>query len=82
VLSLEAVDDFRFTQEQPDRIVLQVMLWKELDPDDLSALRAGILAYLREPIDLEIQVVDEIREEKRKFRRFVSLLGDDDFRLE
>ena len=69
------IDQFRFTQERLDRIVLQVVLWKEPEAAALPTLRAKILAYLREPMEVEVQVVDTIPEQKFKFRRFVSLLN-------
>jgi phenylacetate-CoA ligase len=75
---VQPVDEYRFTQERVDRILLQVVLWKDLVGNELEELRNQLLAYLGEPMELEIQVVDSLPEQTRKFRRFVSLLDNSD----
>jgi hypothetical protein len=75
--AVDAIDRYRFIQEAPDRMALLLVLHRPLSEGQLSKLRADLLAYLREPMDMEIQVVDSIPEEKHKFRKFISRLPRD-----
>jgi hypothetical protein len=38
----------------------------------LDQLRRKILDYLGEPVGLDIEIVDQLPEDKGKFRRFIS----------
>jgi len=66
------VDQFRFIQKGPDHLLLQLATQGGLHEDFLSKIKAGFLEYLKEPMQVEIQIVNFIRED-RKFSTFVNL---------
>ena len=66
------IDQFRFIQKGPDHLLLQLATQGALHEDFLSKIKAGFLEYLKEPMQVEIQIINFIREE-RKFRTFVNL---------
>jgi phenylacetate-CoA ligase len=80
IQEFDGIDHYRFIQEGLDHLVLQLVFPKAPGEELLSELQTRILAYLREPVKLEIQLVDFIPEERRKFRKFISKLpqGDSD----
>jgi len=66
------IDQFRFIQKGPDHLLLQLATQGGLHEDLLSKIKAGFLEYLKEPMQVEIQIVNFIRED-RKFSTFVNL---------
>jgi len=66
------IDQFRFIQKGPDHLLLQLATQGGLHEDFLSKIKAGFLEYLKEPMQVEIQIVNFIRED-RKFSTFVNL---------
>jgi phenylacetate-CoA ligase len=74
----DEVDQYRFIQESQDHLVVQLKLFREPEGGELARFRAGLTAYLGEPMRLDIHIVDVIPEEKLKFRKFISKLADAD----
>jgi len=66
------IDQFRFIQKGPDHLLLQLATQGGLHEDFLSKIKAGFLEYLKEPMQVEIQIVNFTRED-RKFGTFVNL---------
>jgi phenylacetate-coenzyme A ligase PaaK-like adenylate-forming protein len=73
---VDGIDQFRIIQERPDHIVLQLVWWREPTEHAVSELRTRMLEYLGEPVQLDVERVDSIPEEKRKFRKFISELNE------
>jgi phenylacetate-CoA ligase len=71
---VDAIDRYRFVQEALDRMVLLLVLRRPLSDEQLATVRANLLAYLREPMAMDLQVQDSIPEDERKFRKFISKL--------
>jgi len=65
---------FRLIQESLDHIVLLLAWLKPPQKDDLAKIRSQLNEFLGEPVQLDIQCVDEIPEERLKFRTFISKL--------
>jgi phenylacetate-CoA ligase len=65
---------FRLIQESLDHIVLLLVWLRPPQKGDLAKIRAQLNEFLGEPVQLDIQCVDEIPEEKLKFRTFISKL--------
>ncbi|MDH4207473.1 MAG: hypothetical protein OEV76_01210 [Anaerolineae bacterium] len=72
IRTLDGVYQYRYTQERLDRFVLQLVLWKHPGEDRLAQVRRQVLDYLGEPVSLEVEIVDQLPEDKGKFRRFIS----------
>ena len=70
--AVDGVNQFRYTQESLDHLVLQLALWKQPGEDRLGQVRRQILDYLGEPVSLDVEIVDRLPEDKGKFRRFIS----------
>jgi len=70
--TVEPVDQYRLIQERLDHFVLQLVLFKHPGEEMLDQLRRKVLDYLGEPVDLDIEIVDQLPEDKGKFRRFIS----------
>ncbi len=66
------IDQFRFIQKSPEHLVLQLAVRENLHENFFSKIRADFLEYLREPMRVEIQVVN-FNQEDRKFGTFVNL---------
>lgn len=69
------VCQYRFVQERPDRVLVQLRFREEPGEDLLPHIRKRIADFLGEPVGLEIRVVERFREAKTKFRTFVSRLA-------
>jgi phenylacetate-CoA ligase len=66
------IDQFRFIQKSPEHLILQLAIHGGL-PDHVAAkIRADSLEYLREPIQVEIQIVNFSRD-VGKFSTFINL---------
>lgn len=69
------IDQFRMIQERTDHLVLQLVFGRTPPVDALPTLRARIEALLREPVRLDIEGVESLRDEGSKFRAFISRLS-------
>jgi hypothetical protein len=76
VRGLGDVDQFRFIQEATDHIVLQLVTAAEPSAEALAELRSRIVDCCREPLRVEIQLVDHLADEGPKFKSFLSRLPD------
>jgi phenylacetate-CoA ligase len=74
---LDALQQFRFTQERINYFVLQLVLARPVAADGLATLRRQLLQHLGEPVTLDIEVVDAIEAGPLKFRTFISKVGAD-----
>ena len=72
VRTVDGVDQYRYTQESLDQLLLQLVLWKHPGEDRLAQVRKEVLEYLEEPVSFDVQIVDQLPEDKGKFRRFIS----------
>ncbi|MEJ2716419.1 MAG: hypothetical protein P8182_04665 [Deltaproteobacteria bacterium] len=66
------IDQWRVIQESEDRFVLKLVMPEKPDGEMLRELEATLLEYLREPVSVDIQLVDFMEEETTKFRTFTS----------
>lgn len=71
----DGIDQYRMIQEDYDHLVLQLVWRNKPQQKLLSEMRAQLIMFLRESVQLDIQSVDVIPEEKMKFRAFVSRLS-------
>jgi len=70
--TVDGIDQYRYTQESLDHLVLQLVLWKHPGESTLARVRKQVLEYLSEPVSFDVQIVDRLPEDKGKFRRFIS----------
>jgi len=77
---LDALQQFRFTQERTDYFVLQLVLARPFPASELATLRRQLLHHLGEPVTLDIKVVDAIEEDASKSRTFISKIRADSAR--
>jgi phenylacetate-CoA ligase len=70
----EIIDQFRFIQESRDHLLLQLVLRVKEDKQTLEKMRRALVRYLGEPVRMDIRIVNHIKEEKKKFRTFISKL--------
>jgi phenylacetate-CoA ligase len=69
------VDQFQMTQERTDHFVLQITLKGNCQDEITSKIRSRAMAYLDEPVRLDIQRVDFIDTAKPNFKTFISKLS-------
>jgi len=74
--AFDEVDQYRFTQESRDHLVVKLKLFREVGEGALAQFRAGLLEYLGEPMRLDIDIVNSIPEDRYKFRKFISKVPD------
>lgn len=70
--SFDGIDQFRLIQERPEHLVLQLVSQKNFSPASLLQLQSRFMDHLQEPMNLEIQRVQFMREDSPKFKTFVS----------
>lgn len=63
---------YRFTQEAPDRVRVQVVLRDEATPATMAHLRDRVAAYLGESVQAQVEVLKEFPGHAIKFRTFVG----------
>jgi len=66
------IDQFRFIQKSPEHLVLQLAIQGSPQEKFISKIEADLLEYLKEPMQMEIQIVNFTRED-RKFNTFINL---------
>jgi phenylacetate-CoA ligase len=72
--SFTGIDQFRLIQESADHVVLQLVMQKNVPSQPLRQLQSRLIEHLPEPVRVDIQLVDFIREDTPKFKTFVSKL--------
>jgi len=75
---IDAVEQYRYTQENIDHFVLQLVLWRQPGEDRLAQVRKQVLDYLGEPVSFDVQIVDRLPEDRGKFRYFISKVAPQD----
>lgn len=68
----DRIEQFRFIQKIPEHLVLQLAVQGSLQENFISKIRADFLEYLKEPMQVEIQIFNFIQED-RKFDTFINL---------
>ncbi len=76
-----SIDQYRIIQESFDHLTLQLLLQGNPQDEMLLKIRSRIMKYLGEPVRFDIQIVDSIKEEKLKFRSFISKLPKSDLQV-
>jgi len=66
------LERFRVIQESPDHLTLQLAFLAKPNEDDLAKIRSSFAIFFREPMQLEIQVLDLIQDDHIKFKAFIS----------
>jgi phenylacetate-CoA ligase len=75
--SAEGIDQFRVIQESRDQLVVRLAAKKDLPAAWLAQLETHLRERLGEPMRLEIQRVDYMREDALKFKTFISKVSRD-----
>jgi phenylacetate-CoA ligase len=75
---VDGVYHYRYIQDSLDRFVLQLVLWKQPGEEALAQVRRQVLDYLGEPVSLDLEIVDQLPEDKGKFRAFISKVSPPD----
>ena len=65
---------FQITQKKIDQLTILLVTSKPWRQQMIDELRRQLLQQLGEPMTIDIQCVDNIPHEERKFRSFISLL--------
>jgi len=68
----DRIDQFRFIQKSREHLVLQLSVQGSPQEHFISKIRADFLEYLKEPMQVEIQIINFIQED-RKFNTFINL---------
>jgi phenylacetate-CoA ligase len=68
------VDQFLLIQEKPDNLILQIVLKGNSQDEITSKIRSRAMAYLNEPVRLDIHSVDFIETKRPNFKTFISKL--------
>ncbi|HET6267878.1 MAG TPA: hypothetical protein VFG11_09180 [Acidobacteriota bacterium] len=71
------LDRFRVIQESPDHLILQLAFLTKPQEEELARIRTSFANFFQESIQLEIQVLDVIRDDHVKFKAFLSKLPKD-----
>lgn len=74
----DSINQFRLIQESFDHLTLQLVFRGNPQDETLIKIRSRFMEYLGESVRLDIQTVDFIKEEKLKFRTFISKLPKSD----
>ncbi len=72
------IDQFRIIQESFDKFVVQLVFKEIPKQEQLEKIRSRCLSYLDEPVSFDIEVVNFIKDEKMKFKTFISNLDKSD----
>ncbi|MGH7801714.1 MAG: phenylacetate--CoA ligase family protein [Thermodesulfobacteriota bacterium] len=76
--NISNIDQFRIIQESFHKFVLQ-LVFKEMPKQELlQIIRSRCLSYLGEPVSFDIEVMNFIKDEKMKFKTFISNLDKSD----
>jgi len=70
--TFDRIEQFRFIQKSPEYLILQLAIQGSPQENLVLKIRADLLEYLREPMQVEIQIVNFIQED-RKFNTFINL---------
>jgi phenylacetate-CoA ligase len=71
---MNGLEQYRIIQESVEHLVVQLVFCGDPDSDELVQLRSRFLKILGEPVKVDIQCVDSIKDEISKFRSFISRL--------
>jgi phenylacetate-CoA ligase len=65
---------YRAIQEALDRLTILIVASEPMPPDSVNRIRSALLEIIGEPMQIDIQFVDDIPNEGPKFRSFISRL--------
>lgn len=71
---MDRLEQYRIIQESAEHLVVELVFSGDPNDDALVRLRSRFMEHLGEPVTVEIQCVDGIRDETSKFRSFISKL--------
>jgi phenylacetate-CoA ligase len=71
---LNRLEQYRIIQESAEHLVVELAFRGDPNDDALVQLRSRFMEHLGEPVRVDIQCVDGIRDETPKFRSFISKL--------
>lgn len=72
---MDRLEQYRIIQESAEHLVVELAFRGDPNDDALVQLRSRFMEYLGEPVRVDIQCVDGIRDETPKFRSFISKLS-------
>lgn len=71
---MDRLEQYRIIQESAEHLVVELVFSGDPNDDALVRLRSRFMEHLGEPVSVDIQCVDGIRDETSKFRSFISKL--------
>jgi phenylacetate-CoA ligase len=71
---MDRLEQYRIIQESAERLVVKLVFREDPNDDALVRLRSRFMEHLGEPVSVDIQCVDGIRDETTKGRSFISKL--------
>ena len=71
---MDRLEQYRIIQESAERLVVKLVFREDPNDDALVRLRSRFMEHLGEPVSVDIQCVDGIRDETTKCRSFISML--------
>lgn len=71
---MDRLEQYRIIQESAEHLVVELVFSEDPNDDALVRLRSRFMEHLGEPVSVDIQCVDGIRDETSKFRSFISKL--------
>ena len=72
---MDRLEQYRIIQESIERLIVELVFSEKPNDDALVQLRSRVMEHLGESVSVDIQCVDEIRNETSKFRSFISKLS-------
>lgn len=71
---MDRLEQYRIIQESAEHLVVELVCSGDPNDDALAELRSRFIEHLGEPVRVDIQRVDGIRDETSKFKSFISKL--------
>jgi phenylacetate-CoA ligase len=72
---MDRLEQYRIIQESTEHLIVELMFRGDPNDDALVQLRSRIMEHLGEPVRVDIQCVDDIRNDTSKVKSFVSKLS-------
>lgn len=69
---LPGIFQWQVVQETPRDLIVKLVIEGQIAEDMDSHIRSRFAEYLKEPVNVDIQIVDSLEDEARKFRTFIS----------
>lgn len=72
---LENIRQYQIVQHRIDHLVVNLVVHENVSGSFIETLKQKILAFLAEPVKIEIMIVDAIDQQGKKNRDFISLIN-------